>query len=74
MFVLISFNSAGLQNLEILHAARNGFNSSIFSSLEQLSSLNFLDLSENDIEGIVQANGMFATYQFPIYFVPFSML
>nr|GMD70170.1 LRR receptor-like serine/threonine-protein kinase GSO1 [Ipomoea batatas] len=50
-----------LSNLEILHAALNGFNKSIFTSLKQLPSLRFLDLSSNrGINGSVKVNELLA--------------
>ncbi|XP_019184108.1 PREDICTED: receptor-like protein 12 isoform X1 [Ipomoea nil] len=51
----------GLPNLEILHFGNNGFNNSIFSSLERFPSLKFLDLSGNKaINGSVQINELLA--------------
>ncbi|XP_034893123.1 cuscuta receptor 1 [Populus alba] len=47
-----------LGNLEILQLGQNKFNSSIFSSLGGLSSLKYLSLHDNEIEGTISMEGL----------------
>ncbi|GLT96541.1 hypothetical protein SLE2022_141550 [Rubroshorea leprosula] len=43
----------GLNNLEVLHLYNNSFNNTTFSSLRGLPSLKILDLSKNNLKGVL---------------------
>ena len=48
---------SSLPNLEVLDLSKNLFNNSALSSLNGLSSLKYLDLGENQLNGKIRFNG-----------------